>query len=248
MPVRRNWAWWEAVVAVGAVLAAVAAVWVTLDADFLAYPGWLAAQKADFILGPVFVGLYWRRVRPGSRFGPLLIVFGAVGAVYILQSSSNPWLFGAGVFWEAAIFLGTLVQSAVLVGASLLGGRLSDWTGRRKIFVVVASVVYGVSMFVIAAASSFNGFLVGMAIGGLGFGMYMAVDLALVVDVLPDPDSAAKDLGVLNIAGALPSSIAPAVAPLILAVGGGSYGVLYAVAGVCALAAAATIVPVKQVR
>jgi signal transduction histidine kinase len=108
----RRWrtvAWWEPVVAVGAVLAAVAAVWVTLDADFLAYPAWLAAQKADFILGPVFVGLYWRRVRPGSRFGPLLIVFGAVGAVYILQSSSNPWLFGAGVFWEAAIFLGTLV-------------------------------------------------------------------------------------------------------------------------------------------
>ena len=56
----------------------------------------------------------------------------------------------------------------------------------------------------IAVASSFNGFLVGMAIGGLGFGMYMAVDLALVADVLPDRDRAAKDLGVLNIAGALP--------------------------------------------
>ena len=146
------------------------------------------------------------------------------------------------------VFLGTLVQSTVLVAASLLGGRLSDWTGRRKIFVVVASVIYGVAMFIIAAASSFNGFLVGMAIGGLGFGMYMAVDLALVVDVLPDPDSAAKDLGVLNIAGALPSSVAPAVAPLILAAGGGSYGVLYAVAGVCALAAAAAIVPIKRVR
>ena len=52
----------------------------------------------------------------------------------------------------------------------------------------------------------------------------------------------------LNIAGALPSSVAPALAPPILAVGGGSYGGLYAVAGVCALAAAATIVPVKQVR
>jgi MFS family permease len=146
------------------------------------------------------------------------------------------------------VFLGTLVQSAVLVAASLLGGKLSDWTGRRKVFVVTASVIYGMAMFLIAAASSFNGFLVGMAIGGLGFGMYMAVDLALVVDVLPDLGTAAKDLGVLNIAGALPSSIAPAVAPAILAVGGGSYGVLYAVAGVCALLAAAAIVPVKRVR
>jgi len=146
------------------------------------------------------------------------------------------------------VFLGTLVQSVVLVAASLLGGRLSDWTGRRKVFVVTASVIYGVALFVIAAAVSFNGFLVGMALGGLGFGLYMAVDLALVVDVLPDPDTAAKDLGVLNIAGALPSAIAPAIAPVILAVGGGSYGVLYAVPGVCALAAAAAIIPVTRVR
>ena len=90
-------------------------------------------------------------------------------------------------------------------------------------------------MFVIAIASSFNGFLVGMAIGGLGFGVYIAVDLALVADVLPDQDNAAKDLGVFNIAGALPYSVAPAIAPAILAIGGGSYGVLYAVAGVCAV-------------
>ncbi|WP_404380443.1 MFS transporter [Knoellia locipacati] len=81
-----------------------------------------------------------------------------------------------------------------------------------------------------------------------GMYMYMAVDLALVVDVLPDPDTAAKDLGVLNIAGALPSAVAPAVAPAILAMSGGSYAMLYAVAGVCALLAAAAIFPVKGVR
>ena len=100
--------WWELVVASLAVLAATVAVWVTLEADFLAYPGWLAAQKADFILGPVFVGLYWLRMRPESRFGPLLIGFGFVGAVYILQSSSAPALFGTGVAWEGLIYLGNL--------------------------------------------------------------------------------------------------------------------------------------------
>jgi len=146
------------------------------------------------------------------------------------------------------IFLGALTQSAVVVAASLIGGKLSDRTGRRKIFVLSASVVYSVAMFVIAIASNFNGFLVGMAIGGLGFGIYVAVDLALVVDVLPDKDNAAKDLGVFNMAGALPFSIAPGVAPAILAVGGGSYGVLYGVAGVCAIVGAATILPVKRVR
>jgi MFS family permease len=146
------------------------------------------------------------------------------------------------------IFFGTLVQSAVVVAASLAGGRLSDRTGRRKLFVLSASAVYGLAMFALAIASDFNGFLVGMAIGGLGFGVYTAVDLALVVDVLPDKDNAAKDLGVLNIAGALPFSVAPAIAPAILALGNGSYGVLFAVAGVWALIGAAAILPVKGVR
>ena len=146
------------------------------------------------------------------------------------------------------IFLGTLVQSAVIVAASLIGGKVSDWTGRRKIFVLTASIVYGLALFVIAIASNFSGFLVGMAIGGLGFGVYVAVDLALVVDVLPGKGNAARDLGVFNIAGALPFSIAPAIAPAILAIGGGSYGVLYMVAGLCAIIGAVAILPVKRVR
>ena len=146
------------------------------------------------------------------------------------------------------IFVGTLVQSIVVVAASLVGGALSDRTGRRRVFVFAAAIVYGLAMFAIAVASDFNGFLVGMAIGGLGFGVYMAVDLALVADVLPDRDKSAKDLGVLNIAGALPSSVAPAIAPAILAIGGGSYGLLYAVAGVCAVLGAAAILPVRGIR
>src|SRR5207342_1090860 len=39
------------------------------------------------------------------------------------------------------VFLGTLVQSTVIVAASLVGGRLSDRTGRRKGFVLTASIV-----------------------------------------------------------------------------------------------------------
>ena len=74
-------------------------------------------------------------------------------------------------------------------------------------------------MFVVAASTAFNGFLAGMALSGLGLGLYVAVDLALVVDVLPDPDHVAKDLGLFNIAGALPFSLAPVIAPFILAFG-----------------------------
>jgi MFS family permease len=146
------------------------------------------------------------------------------------------------------VYLGTVAQSAALVAVSPVAGRLSDRSGHRKAFVIVAALIYGAALFVIAAADGFNGYLVGMAISGIGFGTYMAVDLALVVDVLPDSSSAAKDLGVLNIAGALPFAVAPAIAPSLLALGDGSYGFLYAVAGGCALAGAAAVVPIKGVR
>ena len=145
------------------------------------------------------------------------------------------------------IFTGTVVQAVFIVAASLLGGPLSDRTGRRKVFVVTASVVYGLAMFAVAVAADFNGFLVGMAISGLGFGLYMAVDLALVADVLTGADTA-KELGVFNVANALPFSVAPAIASAVLAVSAGSYGALYAVAGVCAFAGAAAILPVRRVR
>jgi MFS family permease len=146
------------------------------------------------------------------------------------------------------IFLGTLVQSIALVGAALLAGRLSDRLRRRKIFVVAAATVYGIALLVIAGATTESGYLIGMAISGLGFGTYMAVDLALVVDVLPDTEHAAKDLGVLNIAGALPFALAPAIAPVILAASGDSYGVLFLVAGACAVTGAAAIVPIRGVK
>src|SRR5215210_3688529 len=100
---------WQVAVLLGAIAASAAALWVTLSADFLTYRGWLAVQKADFILGPVLAGLYWYRRRPQSRFGPMLIAFGFVGALYILQSAGNSWLFSVGLLAETAIGLATRV-------------------------------------------------------------------------------------------------------------------------------------------
>ena len=144
------------------------------------------------------------------------------------------------------VYLGTVVQSVCLVVVAPMAGRLSDHVGRRKPFVMAAAVVYAAALVIVAASSSVEGYLVAMAVGGSGFGMYMAVDLALVVDVLTDPLNAAKDLGVLNIAGALPFALAPALAPGLLALGHDSYSVLYAVAAACALAAAVAVLPIRR--
>jgi MFS family permease len=146
------------------------------------------------------------------------------------------------------VFVATSVQSAALVVASLLAGRLSDRTGRRKVFVASAAAAYGLALLVVAGAADVEVFLVGMALSGVGFGVYMAVDLALVADVLPDRQTLAKDMGVLNIAGALPFAVAPALAPLILERSGGSYAALYTVAAGCAIGGALAILPVRGVR
>jgi MFS family permease len=145
------------------------------------------------------------------------------------------------------VYLGTVVQSLCLVLVAPLAGRLSDRVGRRKPFVMAAAIVYAAALVIVAASSSVEGYLAAMAVGGVGFGMYMAVDLALVVDVLTDPLTAAKDLGVLNIAGALPFALAPAIAPGLLSLGHDSYSVLYAVAAGCALAAAVAVLPIRRV-
>jgi hypothetical protein len=79
--------------------------------------------------------------------------------------------------------------------------------------------------------------------------LYFAVDLALVTEVLPDRErDAAKDLGILNITNALPQSVAPALAPMILAASGGDYAALFFAAGAIALAGSIAILPLKLVR
>jgi hypothetical protein len=70
-----------------------------------------------------------------------------------------------------------------------------------------------------------------------------------VTQVLPDrKHDAAKDLGVFNIANALPQSVAPALAPLILAASGGNYACLFLVAGSIAFMGALAILPLRSVR
>lgn len=143
-----------------------------------------------------------------------------------------------------------LIFSIVLTVSAVVSGRLSDRWQRRKIFVYAAVVVVALGMVLLAFTTSLALFFVAAAVMGVGIGAFFAVDLALVTDVLPDQEhAAAKDLGIFNIANALPQSVAPAIAPLFLAVGAGSnYTLLFIVAAGLSLVGAALIFPIKAVR
>jgi MFS family permease len=147
------------------------------------------------------------------------------------------------------IFRSTVVGAVMVVLWSLIAGRLSDRTRMRRPFVMAGSLIQGIGLWLIAASDSYTMLLFGVALTGMGHGVYEGVDLALVTDVLPDRDQhAAKDLGLLNIANTLPQVIAPLCAPAILAVSRGDYTLLFAVACAVAVLGAAVLVPLKNVR
>jgi len=147
------------------------------------------------------------------------------------------------------MLIGSLIGMGVTTTAAVVGGILSDRLGRRKLFVVLSALLYAVGMVGIANASTFTMYLAFSIPTGIAIGMYSAIDLALVTQVLPNPDNRAKDMGVFNIASVLPQSIAPALAPLFLSIGGpNNYVALYLTAGVFGLLGALATLPIRGVR
>ncbi len=117
------------------------------------------------------------------------------------------------------ITMSVLIYTVALVISGYVAGWLSDRTGRRKPFVAASCVLFGIGTALLANIHTVGGFYGVEALMGFAYGIYMGVDLALVVDVLPDPDDAAKDLGVFNIANAMPQTLAPVVGAALVGLG-----------------------------
>jgi MFS family permease len=141
----------------------------------------------------------------------------------------------------------TLITTVTAVISTAIGGPLSDRLDRRKAFVFVASAGMAVALLLPLLSPHWSTMIVFMALSGLFFGVYMAVDTAMVTLVLPAQEDAARDMGVLNIANAGPQIVAPFVAALIINLLGG-YSALFLVAAVLSLLGALAILPVKSVR
>ncbi|HET6870103.1 MAG TPA: histidine kinase, partial [Solirubrobacteraceae bacterium] len=117
-----------------------------------------AVQKADFILGPVFVGLFWHRRRPNNRLGVLLIALGLLGIPYILESTSRPSLFSIGVETEFPLFLMTLV-----VIVAFPSGRLDGLPERLIIGVMLLTSILSGVLFLLVSP---EGFVPSLSISG----------------------------------------------------------------------------------
>jgi len=145
---------------------------------------------------------------------------------------------------EDGLLLLVLVYTAGVLIAAFAGGVLSDRSGRRKGHVMVSGIVMAAASLLLAFWPTWGVALSAAGLMGLGYGLYVAVDQALITQVLPAAIDRGKDLGVINIANAAPQVLAPAVAAVLVAHGGGY-------AGLYAFAAAATLlggVLVRQIR
>lgn len=146
--------------------------------------------------------------------------------------------------------MSTLITAVMLIGAlvtTYFCGRISDRTGRRKIFVFVSSLIMAVSLLIPLLMPSVTGMFALAAVFGVGYGIYMSVDTALMNEVLPAADQAAKDLGILNIATALPQAFTPALVGVLILVTGG-YAAVFIAGIVFAVLGALTVIPIRSVR
>jgi MFS family permease len=147
---------------------------------------------------------------------------------------------------DGGVFVLTAVYAATLLSTVVVSGIWSDRVGRRRGFVCWAGIVMAVAALLLAAVPTFPGALVAAAVLGLGFGVYTSVDFALMTEVLPKAGDRGKDLGVINVANALPQVLAPVIAaPVVTYLGG--YPVLYGLAAAVGVAGAVLVYRIRSV-
>src|SRR5690554_6825648 len=148
---------------------------------------------------------------------------------------------------EGSLIVLTLIYMVFVIASSLIFGKLSDKVGRRKMFVFFAGVLQAIAALLLALVPDLGVAMVAAGILGLGYGTFLSVDQALATQVLPDAQSRGKDLGIMNIASAVPQAIAPLLGAFIVAALVGFQG-LFLLAASVALLGALTVLPIKGVK
>lgn len=204
-----------------------------------------------------FLRGFWVNPRKHPDFGwaflaRFLMVIGFYGAqtygLYILRDYVGLSDEASNAF---AAKIGVVLLGGVLLSA-LTSGVLSDRIGRRKPFIVWASLVMAIGLAVPLAFPSTTGVLVYSFLLGLGFGAYISIDLALMTEVLPrsvtsEASTAGRDLAILGLATTLPQALSPSIAAGLVSVTGG-YPALFVSGIVFVLLGALAVVPIKSVR
>ncbi|RKN19003.1 MFS transporter [Micromonospora musae] len=184
---------------------------------------------------PDFAWAWFTRflVQTGNALGTLYLLYFLTDGVRV----ADP---------EGSLLVLILLYTLGMMLTAVVAGRLSDRSGRRKVFVIVSGLIMTVAALLLAVAPVWPMAVVAALLLGAGYGVYLSVDAALITQVLPRATDRAKDLGVINIANSAPQVLGPALsAPLVVHLGG--YPTLYAVTAAITLLGSALVVKIRSV-
>jgi MFS family permease len=194
----------------------------------------------------IVTGLWVRDADFGWAFGGRLLVNlgNALGTTYLLYFLQDDLKLSDP---DTGLLLLSLVYLVFTLVATVLGGRASDRSGRRRSYVALAAFLQAIASFLLTIFPAYGVALIAAAFLGAGYGAYMSVDQALVTAVLPDAASRAQDLGIMNVGSVGPQALAPLAASLIISELGG-YPVLFAMSGITTVIGALCVYRIRSVR
>ena len=152
----------------------------------------------------------------GTRF--LVQLGNALGTLYLLYFLRDRVKYSDP---DNGLLILILVYTATTLLTVVIGGVLSDRSGRRKPAVIFSGYAMAAAALLLAVWETWTGAVVCAGLLGLGYGVYLSVDQALITQVLPTAEDRAKDLGIINIASSAPQVLGPALAaPIVTYLGG----------------------------
>ncbi len=199
--------------------------WATATGSFFAGTMALGVLEVATMLSVVIRVNEGRRARP--REGKSWSTIAREGwATDILRERSFLWLVGSRLFVLmganmlinfATFYLAdtfglsqaeTGGTNILLLGATVLGnvatvvpaGRISDRVGRKKV-IYAACATAAAGMLIVALSPAVPVSIVGAGLFGAGTGMFLAVDWALMTDIIPKASSG-RYMGISNVATA----------------------------------------------
>jgi MFS family permease len=171
----------------------------------------------------------------------------AMGTLYLLYFLRDQVHLAAKEHIAAAtgLLILIVIYTVMVVVTAVVGGVISDRIGKRKMMVLVAGLFIALAALLLTVVETWDAAMVAAVLFGGGFGAYLAVDQALITQVLPAAADRAKDLGIINIALVGPTAIGAAIAGPLVTFGG--YPTLFGATALVAVLGSVLVWRIKSV-
>jgi MFS family permease len=200
-------------------------------------------------------GAYWISPRDYPDFAwawltrflmSLAIAMGTLYLLYFLRDKVHYARLFPGQTAADGLLILIVIYTVCVVITAIVGGMISDRIAKRRGVVTVGGLLISAAALLLTFVETWDAAIVAAVVFGLGFGAYLAVDQALITQVLPTATDRAKDLGIINIAIVGPAAIGAAIAGPLVTLGG--YPTLYAGTAVVGVLGSVFVWRIKGVR